>query len=137
MIAAAAFLWMHGVVFRVAHFGLGVPFEVVALMESDEAQTAFSMLWASTGLLSMVFGTRRGHRPLWAGGAALMSAVVLKLFLVDLSNTGTLARIVSFLGVGVLLVVVGYLSPVPPRSPGEEPSGPSREILERGRSPVL
>jgi uncharacterized membrane protein len=33
-----------------------------------------------------------------------------------------MARIVSFLGVGVLLLIIGYLSPVPPRagSQGEQ-----------------
>jgi uncharacterized membrane protein len=37
------------------------------------------------------------------------------LFVVDLGSTGTVARIVSFLGVGVMLLVVGYFSPVPPK----------------------
>jgi uncharacterized membrane protein len=37
------------------------------------------------------------------------------LFLVDLSRTGTVLRIVSFLGVGALMLVIGYLSPIPPR----------------------
>jgi uncharacterized membrane protein len=45
---------------------------------------------------------------------------VLKLFLVDLSNTGTVARIVSFIGVGLLLLVVGYFSPAPPREKRQE-----------------
>jgi len=40
---------------------------------------------------------------------------VVKLFLVDLSNVGTVERIVSFIGVGVLMLVIGYLLPVPPR----------------------
>jgi uncharacterized membrane protein len=44
-----------------------------------------------------------------------MAVVVIKLFLVDLGNTGTVARIVSFIGTGALLLVVGYLAPVPPR----------------------
>ena len=51
---------------------------------------------------------------MWIAGATLMGAVVLKLFLVDLGNSGTLERIVSFLGVGLLLLVVGYFAPVPP-----------------------
>jgi uncharacterized membrane protein len=45
--------------------------------------------------------------------------VVAKLFLVDLSSIGTVQRIVSFIGVGVLMLVVGYFSPVPPRAPEE------------------
>jgi uncharacterized membrane protein len=53
-------------------------------------------------------------RPLWITGAALLAVVVAKLFFVDLSGQGTLERIVSFVGVGLLLILVGYLAPVPP-----------------------
>ena len=119
-IAGTLFLWMHGVVFRTVHFGLGVPFEAQAMFDSVVVQSAIAVLWALTGLGCMVAGTKRSFRPLWATGAALMGGVVLKLFLIDLSHTGTVARIVSFLGVGVLLLAVGYLSPVPPREPQEE-----------------
>ena len=49
-------------------------------------------------------------------GAALLGVVVLKLFVNDLGSTGTVARIVSFIGVGVLLLVIGYVAPVPPSS---------------------
>ena len=42
--------------------------------------------------------------------------VVIKLFLVDLSNTGTIARIISFIVVGILMLLIGYLSPLPPQS---------------------
>ena len=48
-------------------------------------------------------------------GAGLMGVVVAKLFLVELGNTGTVARIVSFIAIGGLLLVVGYLAPAPPR----------------------
>ena len=44
-----------------------------------------------------------------------MLLVVAKLFLVDMGNSGTLARIVSFLGVGAMLLVVGYFAPAPPK----------------------
>ena len=63
----------------------------------------------------MVAATRRALRPVWLAGALLMAVVVAKLFLVDLSGAGTVERIVSFIGVGLLMLVIGYLSPVPPR----------------------
>jgi uncharacterized membrane protein len=31
-----------------------------------------------------------------------------------MANTGTVARIVSFIGAGLLLLAVGYFSPLPP-----------------------
>jgi len=51
---------------------------------------------------------------LWISGASLLALVVVKLVLVDLSGRGTLERIVSFIGTGVLLLVVGYFAPIPP-----------------------
>ena len=63
----------------------------------------------------MMAATRRHLRPLWITGALLMAVVVAKLFMVDLSGVGTVERIVSFIGVGLLMLLVGYLSPVPPR----------------------
>jgi uncharacterized membrane protein len=49
-------------------------------------------------------------------GAGLLALVVAKLFLIELGNAGTLARVVSFLGVGALLLVIGYLAPLPPKA---------------------
>jgi uncharacterized membrane protein len=41
--------------------------------------------------------------------------VILKLFFIDLSSVGSIERIVSFVGVGLLMLVIGYYSPLPPR----------------------
>jgi uncharacterized membrane protein len=49
-------------------------------------------------------------------GAALLGLVLLKLFTKDLTGTGTLARIVSFMVVGGLMLLIGYLSPIPAKS---------------------
>ena len=54
-------------------------------------------------------------------GAGLLGLVIVKLFLVDLSNLETVARIVSFVSVGVLMLIIGYLAPLPP-------GGESREV---------
>jgi uncharacterized membrane protein len=88
-------------------------------MNSVGVQSTLSIYWAILGLSGMVLGTRRASRSIWMAGAALMIVVVLKLFVIDLGNTGTVARIISFLGVGVMLLVVGYFSPVPPKSAEE------------------
>ena len=77
-------------------------------------QAAFSLLWTTTALVVMLIATRRALRAPWFAGAVLLAVVVGKLFLLDLANSATVARIVSFLGVGVLLLVIGYIAPVPP-----------------------
>ncbi|MYJ43050.1 MAG: DUF2339 domain-containing protein, partial [Acidimicrobiaceae bacterium] len=53
-------------------------------------------------------------------GASWMAVVVVKLFLVDLSSLTALGRVVSFIVVGVLLLIVGYLAPVPPAGAAED-----------------
>jgi uncharacterized membrane protein len=68
----------------------------------------------------MTIAARQKWRPVWLVGAALMIVVVAKLFIVDLSSIGTIARIASFLTVGVLLLVTGYLAPLPPRDSSDE-----------------
>lgn len=117
---AAGFFWLNALLFRTAHHWLDIPFKFSELLDSVVVQTALSILWSLTGLLAMVIGTRKAQRSVWIAGAALMAAVVAKLFFVDLSNTGTVARIVSFIAVGVVMLVVGYLSPAPPKVKTEE-----------------
>ncbi len=45
-------------------------------------------------------------------------------FLVELAASGTLQRIVSFIGVGLMLLFVGYVAPLPPRK--NEPASAPR-----------
>ncbi|HQY70947.1 MAG TPA: DUF2339 domain-containing protein, partial [Pseudomonadales bacterium] len=90
-----------------------------ALHRSPVFQGSISVLWALTALAVMFVATRSARRWLWLCGGALLAALVLKLFFVDLAGSGTVARIVSFLGAGGLMVLIGYLSPAPPRQARE------------------
>jgi uncharacterized membrane protein len=83
-------------------------------------QASLSIFWSMLALLTMLSATRLRLRPLWLTGAGLMGVVVVKLFFIDLSNVGGIERIVSFIGVGLLMLVIGYVSPVPPSLPAEE-----------------
>ena len=119
LLTALVFVWANAVLLRTLHHWGGVPFALDAMLRSDVVQTAFSILWTLVALASMGVATRKSLRAAWIAGAVLMAVVVVKLFMVDLSNVGTIQRIVSFVGVGVLMLVLGYFSPVPPRSPRE------------------
>jgi uncharacterized membrane protein len=116
----AIFIWANGVLLRSLHHWGDVPFRLDAITHSVLVQAAFSLFWSLLALGVMVFATQKAIRVLWLTGAALMGVVVVKLFIVDLSNVGTVERIVSFIGVGVLMLLIGYLSPVPPRLAMEE-----------------
>jgi uncharacterized membrane protein len=113
--AVAAWALVTAAVARSVHHFAGVAYDLESLAESTAFQSSLSIVWGIAGLAAMVAGARAARRGVWLAGAGLMGVVVVKLFLVDLGNTDTLARVVSFLGVGVLLLVVGYFAPVPPR----------------------
>ena len=112
----SAFVLSTLAVVRGAHHFADIPWHQQALQSSVVVQTSLTIFWAALGLSGMLLGTRRTNRRIWMLGVGLMVVVVLKLAVIDLGNTGTLARIVSFLGVGVMLLVVGYFSPVPPKA---------------------
>ena len=84
---------------RSIHFWADVPYRLDALFASVLVQATLSLLWTAAALALMLLARRRMQRVLWMIGAALLGAVVVKLFLVDLAGSGTVARIVSFVGV--------------------------------------
>jgi uncharacterized membrane protein len=113
-LAGLGFLWVNGVLLRTLHHWTGVPYRVSALLESNLVETALSICWTILALVTMLVAVRRRSRTSWIAGAALLGVVIAKLFLVDLSNSGSIERIVSFVAVGLLIMVIGFFSPIPP-----------------------
>jgi len=72
------------------------------------------VVWALLGVGLMIRGHRQVQRAVWVAGAGLLGVVVGKLFFLELADHGGLYRIISFIVVGLLLLVVGYFAPVPP-----------------------
>jgi len=116
LLGALLFIVLNGVLLRTLHHYADVPFRLDAMLRSVLVQAAFSLFWSLLVLGAMVVGTRRSLRALWAIGAALLGVVIAKLFLIDLSNSGTAGRWISFIGVGLLVIVIGYFAPVPPKA---------------------
>ena len=113
-LAALVFIWLNAILLRTLHQWFAIPLTFDRLMGSTLVQSALSIFWAILALAAMLVATRKRYRAPWLVGAALMAVVIAKLFLVDLSRTGSVERIVSFVGVGLLMLVVGYFSPLPP-----------------------
>ena len=127
--SALTFIWLNAVLLRSIHHWADVPYNGDAMMESVLVQSALSVFWTFLALAVMVFATRRALRTPWMVGAGLMAVVVAKLVLVDLSKVSGVERIVSFIGVGVLMLVVGYFSPVPPRTSDLNPPVSTRTSM--------
>jgi len=113
-IAALAFVWLNSLIAHVIHFYLDVSYALMSMFNSPVFQTSLSITWTVVALLGMSFAKRTVKRNVWIVSATLLGVTVVKLILIDLGDVGTIARIVSFITVGGLMLVIGYLAPIPP-----------------------
>lgn len=109
-----AFVWMNATIARTVHHWGNIPYND-ALLESSAFQSAISICWTLVAITAMTYAAKRGSRTPWFVAAGLLAVVIIKLFAIDLSNLNTIHRVISFIGVGILLLIVGYMAPVPPK----------------------
>ncbi|OGB22986.1 MAG: hypothetical protein A3I66_08130 [Burkholderiales bacterium RIFCSPLOWO2_02_FULL_57_36] len=124
-LAGTAFAVLTGMVVRTCHHFAQVRWNSQSLFASDLVQTSLSVVWSIVAIGLMLIGNRQKERWTWIVGAGLIAVVVVKLFLIELAASGSLARIISFIVVGMLLLLVGYFAPLPPKMPADpELKGP-------------
>jgi uncharacterized membrane protein len=111
---AVTFLGLNLALARTVHQLSGVDYRWHALYQSPVLQTTYAIVWGVLALTLMFWATRRRVRSVWLAGSVILGLTILKLFVVDLANAETIARIVSFIGVGLLVIVIAYFAPVPP-----------------------
>ncbi|MCI2292322.1 DUF2339 domain-containing protein [Enterobacter sp. I4] len=119
MLMAFGFWWLNGALLRALAWYGEVAWNMASLWDSRLIQTTFALFWMLCALVVMIRATRRAARQEWLCGAALLGVVMLKLMLVDSAGGGGLSRAVAFIGVAILVLIVGYFSPLPPKA-GEE-----------------
>ncbi|CAB3717078.1 DUF2339 domain-containing protein [Paraburkholderia rhynchosiae] len=112
---ATGFIWLNAMLLRTLHHWTGVPYEFAQMSQSMLVQASVSVFWTVCALATMVWATRGASRIVWFIGGALLGGTVVKLFLFDLSHVTGIERIVSFIGIGLMLLLIGYFSPLPPK----------------------
>jgi uncharacterized membrane protein len=108
------FIWLNAALLRTLHQWFHIKLDLDDIFSSTLVQTSLTIFWTLLALITMLMAARQRRRAVWLTGAVLLAIVVAKLFLVDLSRIGSIERIISFVGVGMLMLVVGYFSPMPP-----------------------
>jgi len=112
-----SFWLLSSMLVRTLHAFIGTPLWDGAqggAWSSEQVQTGLTILWTLLALVATILASRYWQRALWFMGIGLLGIVVLKLVLVDLSQTEAIWRVISFLGAGSLILLIGYLAPLPP-----------------------
>lgn len=107
--------WLNGMLLRALAYYADIPWRFDMLWASRLIQATFTIVWTSIALILMNYSVRIRLRPLWFAGATALIILIIKLFLIDSAHASGLAWAIAFPGVAILLLVVGYFLPLPPR----------------------
>lgn len=107
-------LWLSSyIMLRALHVYLGTPYNETGIWQDSTVQLSLTLLWAFLALITMQFASRRHLKGIWVLGGSILVLVNLKLVLLDLANIGTLSRVLSFLGAGLIMLIIAYIAPMP------------------------
>lgn len=76
---------------------------------NNQYKLGLSILWGLYALAMIVLGIRRKKKILRLGGIALFGVTLGKLFFYDLTGLNTIAKTISFISLGLILLLVSYL----------------------------
>jgi uncharacterized membrane protein len=80
----------------------------LAVVTLPDGQVALSALWGVTGVLALVGGLRASSPVVRTAALGLLMATIAKVFLYDLSTLESIARVVSFMVLGLLLLAGAF-----------------------------
>lgn len=75
----------------------------------DQFKVGLSIIWGLYALGLVVYGISRKQKYLRLAAIVLFVITILKLFVFDLAEAGTITKTVSFITLGVILLLVSYL----------------------------
>jgi uncharacterized membrane protein len=99
---------------------------------SDAEQYTYSAVWLVFGVLLLVAGFLLRSQPARLASAAVVALTIAKVFLIDMADLTGIYRALSFIGLGIVLVGIGWLyqrllfpatAKAPPPSPDPAPAG--------------
>jgi uncharacterized membrane protein len=96
---------------------------------TDPEKYTFSAVWLGFGVLLLLAGLLLDSKPARLASGAVIMLTIAKVFLVDMSDLTGIWRALSFIGLGLVLVGIGYLYQhllFPPRPAAQMP-GPSED----------
>jgi uncharacterized membrane protein len=75
----------------------------------DAEQYTYSVVWLGYGVALLLFGIAFRSQPARLASAAITLLTVAKVFLIDMAGLTGMFRALSFIGLGLVLVGIGWL----------------------------
>ena len=114
ILVVLSLLWLSSyILLRALHIYFDTPYNDLAIWGNALVQLSLTLLWVSLAFITMSLASRKQIRSVWILGASILFIVTLKLVLFDLSHIGTLTRVISFLGAGLVMLIIAYIAPIP------------------------
>jgi uncharacterized membrane protein len=83
--------------------------ELIGAATTDSEQYTYSVVWLAYGVALLLFGIWQRSQPARLASAAVTLLTVGKVFLIDMSDLSGVHRALSFIGLGLVLVGIGWL----------------------------
>jgi uncharacterized membrane protein len=93
----------------VTPFESGEAVDSALLSAHQQGQMVLSVFWALAGVAVLVTGLQRDLHALRLAGLALLGVTVAKVFLFDLATLSSMYRVVSFIGLGLVLLAGAFV----------------------------
>lgn len=104
----------------VTPFETGDGLESTLVSAHQQGQMVLSVFWALVGVAAVAVGLRRDNRPLRLAALGLLGVAVAKVFALDLATLTSVYRAVSFIGLGLLLLLGAFVwQRLRPRQPSD------------------
>ena len=113
------FLWGNSVVLRCLSQIFDITWNAYTLWHNNIVQMTASLLWMLSAVILIAIGHRYSLRKIWYSGQLIQITVIIKLIFVDIQETDGLLRAFAFIGVALLMLLIGYLAPIPPKQNDE------------------
>ena len=118
------------------YFGSVLIIDTIGANDAGESreigQAWLSAFWAAAGLGAIVWGLVRGSAKVRLGGLALLMIAIGKVWTYDLSELEELPRALSFVALGLLLLIGAFAyQRFKPEEEGDEQVEPDEEVDER------
>lgn len=109
-------LWTNSIIIRSLSQWLHINWSWYSLWHSKLTQATLSLIWTLIAVLLVTIGHRYLQRKTWFTGVIVQILVVIKLMCVDSMELDGLLRAFAFIIIAILMLIIGYLAPLPPKN---------------------